>query len=107
MENKTKEAEKMMRHGDVQLIRVDVIPADAVKKEGKRTLAEGEKTGHSHAVDLGELFETRDGVLYLKVHKEAKVSHEEHKTSPVKPGTYKVVIKRQYSAEKGWSKVVD
>jgi len=95
-----------LRHGDVVLVPVNAIPAEA-KKSNKKVLAEGEKTGHAHRIDIGELFETKGGELYLKVDELSYVSHEEHKKSPIKPGAYKVVIKRQYNPEGGWSNVAD
>lgn len=95
----------MIRHGDVQIIKTDSIPKDA-KKLNRKELAFGEVTGHAHRTDLGELFETKDGKLYLKVSKLAKVSHEEHKTVTLKPGCYRVAIKRQYTPT-GWEAVRD
>lgn len=97
---------KMLRHGDVQIIRVDALPADVKKLPGRKELAFGEVTGHAHRVDLGELFETKDGDLYLKTEKLSKLSHEEHKTHIIEPGIYKVVIKRQYLPD-GWTNVRD
>lgn len=95
----------MQRHGDVQVIKVKEIPKDAVKLKRKE-LAYGEKTGHSHRVDVGELFERKNGELYLKVEKLSKLSHEEHKTITLEPGIYRVGIKRQYSPS-GWESVRD
>jgi len=95
----------MWRHGDVQIIATDAIPEDA-KKLARKELAFGEVTGHAHRTDLGELFETKEGKLYLKVSKLSKVSHEEHKTITLKPGNYRVVVKRQYSPT-GWENVKD
>lgn len=97
---------KQWRHGDVQIIEVSEIPNEA-KKLDRKWLALGEITGHSHRIDIGELFETRDGKLYLKTTKKTKVSHEEHRTIALEPGCYLIGIKRQYSAETGWSKVQD
>ena len=96
---------KMMRHGDVVIETVDSIP-EAKLLNGRKELAFGEVTGHAHRVDVGELFETKDGQLYLKVEKLAKLSHEEHKTLTLNPGCYKVTIKRQYIPE-GWQNVAD
>lgn len=94
-----------IRHGDVQLIKVDRIPE--AKSLGKRKeLAYGEVTGHAHRIDVGELFEAKNGELYLKVEKLAKLSHEEHKTVTLEPGCYRVGIKRQYSPD-GWETVRD
>lgn len=95
------------RHGDIQLVKVTKLPND-VKSLGKRKeLAYGEVTGHAHRIELSELFETKNGVLYLKVEKQDNLTHEEHVKSPVKPGIYRVGIKRQYLADGGWSKVAD
>jgi len=93
------------RHGDVQLVAVDAIPQNAKPKEGT-ILAHGEKTGHAHRMDIGELFETRDGKLYLKLKKPGKLDHEEHKKSPIPTGVYFVCQKRQY-ANGAWERVQD
>lgn len=96
----------MIRHGDVQLILVDSIPKDAKKLERKE-LAYGEVTGHAHRIDVGDLFETKNGELFLDVKKLSSLIHEEHKTVTLPRGKYRVVIKRQYDATNGWEKVVD
>lgn len=96
----------MIRHGDVQIIPIDSIPNGA-KKLDRKELAYGEVTGHSHKIDFGDLFETKDGSLYLKVDKNSNVDHEEHKKTKIKPGNYAIRIKRQYNAENGWEKVID
>ena len=95
-----------LRQGDVVIEKVDAIP-EAKWLEGRKELAFGEVTGHAHRVDVGDLFETKEGQLYLKVDKLAKLSHEEHKTLTLNPGCYKVTIKRQYSPDGGWEKVAD
>lgn len=85
---------------------VNSIPEGA-KKLDRKELAYGEVTGHAHRVDVGELFETKEGQLYLKVDKLTKVSHEEHKTIELDKGCYLVDVKRQYSPQSGWTKVTD
>ena len=95
------------RHGDVQLIKVTALPKDAVSLGDRKALAYGEVTGHAHRIDVGEMFQTKDGALYLKVDALASLTHEEHKTKPVKPGIYRIQIKRQYNPETGWSNVQD
>lgn len=96
----------MIRHGDVILRKVDLIPNGAESLKDRKELAYGEVTGHAHRLDVGELFETKDGKLYCRIGKQANLSHEEHKTLVIEPGEYEVVIKRQYTPE-GWQKVVD
>ena len=98
---------KSLRHGDVQLIRVDSLPQDARSLGERRELAFGEVTGHAHRINVGELFETRDGKLYLKAIEGTKLGHEEHKTKPIEPGIYFIGIKRQYNPDGGWSRVQD
>lgn len=99
-----------IRHGDVIIQKIDKIPAEAKLLKGRKELAFGEVTGHAHRVDLGELFETKDGQLYLKIKKNEKLStltHEEHKSIQLDPGIYTVTPKRQYTPAGGWEKVVD
>ena len=96
----------MKRHGDVQLIKVNEIPGDAKLIEGRKELAYGEVTGHAHRVDVGDLFETKNGELYLRVDRLANLTHEEHRTIPLEPGFYQVCVKRQYTPD-GWESVRD
>lgn len=96
----------LIRHGDVTLIRVDSLPNGVSLLKGKKVLAEGETTSHAHRIDVGDLFETKNGGLYLRTDRLTTVTHEEHKTVTVEPGVYRVVIKRQYSPE-GWENVKD
>ena len=88
----------MFRHGDVLVMKVDEIPSE-VKKLDHRVLAYGEVTGHAHRLDVGELFETRNGELYLKMKKAGKLSHEEHNTINIPKGNYRVVHQREYTPE--------
>lgn len=96
-----------IRHGDVVLEQVDEIPEQAKSLGKRRELAFGEVTGHAHRVDIGELFEAKNGELYLKVGKLANLTHEEHKSAKLKPRFYRIVIKQQYIP--GWmtQKVTD
>lgn len=95
----------IIRHGDVLIELVDEIPG-VVKKLDRKWLFEGEATGHAHRIDIGDLFETKDGELYLKVGELTRVSHEEHKTVTIPKGVYRVIQKRQYTPE-GWRPVAD
>jgi hypothetical protein len=91
-----------LRQGDVLLIPVDRIPDDAFVVEfGSRiVLAEGEATGHAHAV-LGEgveLVEADDETRYVEVigPRPAKLVHEEHETISLQPGAYEVRRQREF-----------
>ena len=73
------------------------VPKGAKKKEGC-ILAEGEMTGHMHAVveeDCAQLYE-KDGVLYLSASKNVTVKHDEHKPVSVPAGEWKVGIVQEY-----------
>ena len=87
---------KQYRQGDV-LVDKTAIPAEAVVVECREriVLAEGEATGHAHAVldcDRADLLEA-DGVRYLRVKSPVDLVHEEHGTITIEPGEY--VIRRQ------------
>jgi hypothetical protein len=94
------------RQGDVLLRKSRKSLADAkpvARDRGRIVLAYGEVTGHAHAIDdaLAELFEEKDGQLYLRVDAGAGVDlvHEEHETITVPPGIYRVTRQREYSPE--------
>ena len=96
---------KIIRHGDVLIELVKEMPK--AKKLDRKWLFEGEATGHAHRIDIGEIFETRNGELYLKVEKLTKVTHEEHRTVVLPKGLYRVSQKRQYAPDGGWERVTD
>lgn len=78
--------------GDIRCVYAEAIPADAkpVKaRDGRYIVAEGEATGHHHAIaeQYGEMFETPDGTLWLRVGEaEAPMTHEEHAPVKFAPG---------------------
>jgi hypothetical protein len=86
-----------IRHGDVWLETVeDVDPA--ARPTAGRVLAYGEVTGHAHALtDDGLLYEAPDGTVYIRVPvKGTTLTHEEHGTVTLAPGTYRVRQQREY-----------
>ena len=86
-----------IQQGDVCFERIERIPKSAqrVQTSAERiVVAEGEATGHAHAiedVEAAELFE-KDGVLYLDVKESATVVHEEHGPLTLDPGAWEVGI---------------
>ena len=95
----------MKRQGDLLIVKVSKIPTDAIK-QNNRVLAEGEATGHMHALDSGTVYE-KNGVLYFRVSDGiTKLNHPEHKTIEFEPGEYKVIRQREYEP-KGWRRVED
>ena len=96
---------EVIRQGDVAIIRTDrQLPSGcgAVKLEnGRVILAHGEVTGHAHALepDGVALLESPEGRRFLKVDKEAAVTHEEHATVTIPEGIWEVRRQREYSPQ--------
>ena len=90
---------KQYRHGDLLIVAVDEIPIEADAKAGL-VLAYGEVTGHKHQLDIGELFETKNGELYLKLNKFGHLTHEEHEKIDLPKGNYRVIRQREYFPER-------
>jgi hypothetical protein len=102
---------KQFRQGDVFVAPCAEIPKDAVvvtRDAGRVVLAYGEVTGHCHAicepdVALLEREVTVNGKqekqLFLRVDspKGAALTHQEHKTANIPPGTYSVTRQREYA----------
>lgn len=90
----------------MKLIKVKELPEGVKLLKGRKELAFGEITGHAHRIDVGDLFEAKNGDLYLKVDRLATLTHEEHKAVKIEPGIYRFNIKRQYTPD-GWQNVQD
>jgi hypothetical protein len=90
---------KLLRQGDVLLVRVKSLPKKA-KKLATNIVAYGEVTGHAHKVevDAGDcvLVEDENGNMFVRVKGKAVLKHEEHKAVKLSSGTYKVVHQREY-----------
>ena len=84
-----------VRQGDLLIERIKELPAD-VKPLPHRILAEGEATGHVHALDAGILYE-KGGLLFFNVEKaKATLTHQEHAAHEFPPGTYQVTRQREW-----------
>jgi hypothetical protein len=96
------------RQGDILILPVTGIPDNTVpvqREQGKAVLAHGEVTGHHHAIadDTAELVTAEQAAeLYLIVHGTDPVSltHQEHATITIDPGSYQVVRQREYTPER-------
>ena len=92
-----------LQQGDVLLKSVSKLPDG--KKVGRSQsqygrnryiLAEGEVTGHCHAIcDEVQLVEV-DGVLYMKNDSQVELQHEEHGNIDVPAGIWEVGIVQEY-----------
>jgi hypothetical protein len=98
----------MFRQGDVLIIPVAEMPGDARCLEHQRgpvVLAEGEATGHAHAIRDGVVQEyfwsgpvDQPAQRLIDVLEECTVTHEEHAPIPLRRGVYRVVRQREYVA---------
>jgi hypothetical protein len=90
------------RQGDVLLVKTEAIDVTEVpeieRDNGRIILAEGETTGHAHAVaDVEVKFFQVDDARILVSPVPFSVRHEEHATIQVPAGTFRVVRQREYS----------
>jgi hypothetical protein len=91
------------RQGDVFIETVTALPdggADIPRVNGRLVLAEGEATGHAHAIAArqAQLREVA-GAVYLTLLTRAWLRHEEHDPIQLPPGIYRVRRQREYTPE--------
>ena len=104
-----------LRQGDVLLVAVDGLPAEArvlPRERGRVVLALGEATGHGHAIaSPGTTLLEHEGQRFARVDLPAVLEHEEHRAIAIPPGTYRVVIQREYAPDAAsltaWRRVAD
>jgi len=97
------EINMQFRQGDVFIQAVKEIPTNAVKQKangGKVILAEGEATGHAHAVaERNAVLYLVGAAMYLRCLRETEIEHEEHGPIILLAGDYLVRRQREYSPE--------
>ncbi|MEX1336107.1 MAG: hypothetical protein AB1Z66_12490 [Candidatus Limnocylindrales bacterium] len=103
-----------LRQGDILLVAVPGIPDGARQqpRTGRIVLAEGEATGHAHAIHEPDARTfVHAGVRYLLTRSRAQLVHEEHAPIDVPPGRWRVVQQREYEPAAGhyqsWRPVLD
>ena len=98
----------MFRQGDVALVRVDDIPADAQPCviKGDVILAYGETTGHAHRLEQDTVKPFAKGGVwepsaerFIQALDGATLRHEEHGAIPIPAGKYRVIQQVQYTPE--------
>jgi len=92
------------RQGDVFLIPTIQEPTKAIseerEKDGDIILAHGEVTGHAHRIqDKKATTFFLDGKRYLLIETPTDLTHEEHATITLPPGSYEVRIQREYTPD--------
>ena len=95
----------MYRQGDVLFVPIDSIPTERGRVQtrdprGRIVLAEGEATGHAHAIseEGAHLYGEDPERRFLRVLDEGGVDlvHEEHATIHLEPGSYRVIRQRHW-----------
>lgn len=94
--------EQLYRQGDVLFRKIERIPDGERNQRVNGVLAEGEVTGHKHAIadlEAAGVFEVGEG-LYLQVSEQGvSITHDEHKPISLPPGDYQVTIQREYTPQ--------
>lgn len=99
---------KMFRQGDVLLVQVEEIPADATacQVDGDVILAYGEVTGHAHRIEAGTVKPLAKGGVwepsaerFIQALEGAVLRHEEHGSIAIPKGKYRVVQQVEYTPE--------
>jgi hypothetical protein len=86
----------MHRQGDVLLVKVADLPPELVERKSD-VLVEGEATGHAHRLTAGQIWQTREGLLYLRAGAGSQIVHEEHVALSLESGYWQVIRQREYS----------
>jgi len=93
----------MYRQGDVLIIKASEIPKGVRKEKpqnGRLVLAEGEATGHAHAISAKHAMMYMLGTaMYIRALREAEIEHEEHATIRLPAGDYHVIRQQEYTPE--------
>lgn len=101
----------IFRQGDVLLVQVEKLPNGKKSEndrdaQGRPVIAYGEKTGHSHVVELAEAKEdiaitwiTVGKERYLQSQAQMLLKHDEHRTLVLPEGAYKAVQQQRYTPE--------
>jgi hypothetical protein len=90
------------RQGDVLVVSVDTVPESARRvagSGGRLVLAEGEATGHAHAISSPHavlLSDDETDQRFLRLAAEAILGHEEHAPILLPAGTYEIRRQREY-----------
>lgn len=96
---KTKIIKLVGQQGDVTLTKLTALPDGEQKVISRKrcVLAEGEHTGHCHAVEEtdAELIQIGERML-LKLEREATVTHQEHKPIRLSPGIWEIGRVQEY-----------
>jgi hypothetical protein len=109
------QAPQSYRQGDVLLVPCGAIPSSAHEEnaeDGRVVLAHGERTGHAHIMPADRVCYFRDdgngqAFLHVAPGEPVALTHEEHAPLDVEPGTYRIILQREYQPRSALRAVVD
>lgn len=95
---------KIYRQGDILFIQTDSVPdagTPTARVGGRIIVAEGEATGHHHAIATpATQMLTHQSLTWLVAPDVTEVTHEEHDTITLPAGLYWIVRQREYTPER-------
>lgn len=99
---------KQIRQGDVFLkeINLDEYKNKTLAGHGRRVLAYGEVTGHSHILDGNIRYYESNGMTLCQV-EDGVLAHEEHGHIDIPKGDYIVINQREFDVMSGIRRVLD
>ena len=97
-----------IRQGDVLLEETNLEEYKDKKLlgSGRRVLAYGEVTGHSHVLDGNIRYYENNGTIICQI-EEGVLSHEEHGNINIPRGDYVVINQREHDVMSGIRRVMD
>ena len=109
------QAPQSYRQGDVLLVPCGAIPRSAHEEpaeNGRVVLAYGERTGHAHIMPADRVAYFRDdgsghAFLHVSPGEQVALTHEEHAPLTVQPGTYRIIVQREYQPRSAPRAVAD
>ena len=89
-----------VQQGDVLIKKINKLPEGLEKIKTKNNLwiiAEGETTGHYHAIAEKEaIVYEKEGKKYILTEEGFTITHQEHEKIKVEPGLYEIGIVQEY-----------
>ena len=86
---------KHIRQGDVLLSLIQILPPTAIP-QSSRIVAEGEATGHHHAlVNMTAQIYNTTTARYVVVEQPTVLTHQEHKPIELPQGIFEIKIQRE------------
>lgn len=99
---------RQIRQGDILLkeINLEEYKNKTLVGQGRRAIAYGEVTGHSHVLNGNVKYYESGGMTLCQV-EDGVLTHEEHKNIEIPKGDYIIINQREFDIMSGIRKVMD